>query len=147
MANHLREIEAARLRAGEPRRSIRLHFHFDRRLGYFIFGEEGYVNANDPFDPDKFPLYGWRADRWREIREEQERQDTIAPPERPARSTSGREEPPTTNRRQHTHDRADAPGDNKNNGQRENQGPDDEADTPSDQGSDDGKKTRHHKSE
>ena len=78
LADHLREVEAARIRAGEPRRSIRLHFHFDRRIRYFIFGEEGYINANDPFDPDEFPTFGWRVDRWREIREEQERQDALA---------------------------------------------------------------------
>jgi len=90
LANHLREVEAARLRAGEPRRSIRLQFQADRRWRYFLFGEEGYVNANDPFDPDEFPAYGWRADRWREIREEQERQDALTPRERPARGTNNK---------------------------------------------------------
>ena len=59
LAEHLREGEAARIR------------DFDRRIRYFIFGEEGYINANDVFDPDEFPTFGWRVDRWREIREEQ----------------------------------------------------------------------------
>ena len=70
LAEHLREVEADRVRAGEPRRSIRLHFHFDRRLRYFIFGEEGYINRNDPGD-DEFPRFSWRIDRVREHQEAQ----------------------------------------------------------------------------
>ena len=70
LAEHLREVEANRVRAGEPRRSIRLHFHFDRRLRYFLFGEDGYINPNDP-GGDEFPRHGWRRDRVREHQEEQ----------------------------------------------------------------------------
>jgi hypothetical protein len=134
LADHLREVEAARLRAGEPRQSIHLHFHFYRRLCYFIFGEEGYINANDPFDPDEFPSFGWRADCWREIREEQERQDAIVNTGQPAPSTGGKE-PTPINEGQHTYNGADAPGDNGDDRQHTNQGPDEAAEDSYDQGS------------
>jgi hypothetical protein len=63
LAQHLRDIEAARIRNGEPRRSIRLLFRYDPAFRYIIFGEEGYVNPNDLFEREDFPSFGWRIDR------------------------------------------------------------------------------------
>jgi hypothetical protein len=61
LAEHLREIEAERIRAGEPRRSLHLHFQFAPGFRYWIFGEEGYVLQNDRFEGRKFPAFGWQA--------------------------------------------------------------------------------------
>jgi hypothetical protein len=63
LAEHLREVEAARIRASEPRRSIRLHFHYDRAFRYILFGEEGYISPNNPYEGDEFPRFGWQTDR------------------------------------------------------------------------------------
>ena len=63
LAEHLWEIEVERIRAGEPRRSLRLHFRFDPGFRYWIFGEEGYVLQNDRFEGREFPTFGWRANR------------------------------------------------------------------------------------
>jgi hypothetical protein len=63
LAQHLRDIEAARIRNGEPRRSIRLLFRYDPAFRYIIFGEEGYVSPNDHFEGEEFPSFGWRIDR------------------------------------------------------------------------------------
>jgi hypothetical protein len=49
------------IRAGEPPRSLRLHFYFDPGFRYIIFGEEGYVDPNDIFE--EFPSFGWKAAR------------------------------------------------------------------------------------
>jgi hypothetical protein len=63
LAQHLRDIEAARIRNGEPRRSIRLLFRYDPAFRYIIFGEEGYVSPNDRFEGEEFPSFGWQIDR------------------------------------------------------------------------------------
>jgi hypothetical protein len=62
-AQHLRDIEATRIRNGEPRRSIRLHFRYDPAFRYIIFGKEGYVSQIDRFEGEEFPSFGWRIDR------------------------------------------------------------------------------------
>jgi hypothetical protein len=77
LAQHLRDVEAERIRAGNPRRSIRLNFHFDRRIRYFIFGEEGYVNRNDQWESE-FPAYGWRVDHSHLLRKQEEQEGNNA---------------------------------------------------------------------
>ena len=72
LAEHLREVEAARIRAGEPRRSLRLHFRFDPTFRYILCGEEGYVNPNDPYERQEFPTFGWRIDRRHYLLQNQE---------------------------------------------------------------------------
>jgi hypothetical protein len=63
LAEHLREIEAEQIWAGEPRRSLRLHFQFAPGFRYWIFGEEGYVLQNNRFEGREFPTFEWRANR------------------------------------------------------------------------------------
>ncbi len=77
LAQHLRDVEAERIRAGNPRQSIRLHFHFDRRIRFFIIGEEGYVNQNDLWDSE-FPAYGWRVDHSHLLRNQEEQEGNNA---------------------------------------------------------------------
>jgi hypothetical protein len=72
LAEHLREIEAARIRAGEPRQSLRLHFRFDPTFCYILCGKEGYVNPNDPYERQEFPTFGWRIDRRHYLLQNQE---------------------------------------------------------------------------
>ena len=63
LAEHLREVEATRIWNGEPRHSIRLQFQYDPTFRYIIFGKEGYVVPNDPFEGEELPSFGWREDR------------------------------------------------------------------------------------
>ncbi len=72
LAEHLSEVEAARIRAGKPRRSLRLHFRFDPTFHYILCGEEGYVNPNDPCERQEFPTFGWRIDRRHYLLQNQE---------------------------------------------------------------------------
>jgi hypothetical protein len=61
LTQHLCDIEAEQIRAANPCRSIRLHFHFNQRIRYFIFGEERYINQHDLWEGE-FPACGWRVD-------------------------------------------------------------------------------------
>ncbi len=72
LAEHLRKVEAARIRAGEPRQSLRLHFWFDRTFCYILYGEEGYVNPNNPCKRQEFPTFGWRIDQRHHLLQNQE---------------------------------------------------------------------------
>ncbi len=61
-AQHLCEVEEERIRDGEPRRSLRLHFKkYIPDFRYLLFGEEGYATPTDDSDPREFPTYGFRA--------------------------------------------------------------------------------------
>jgi hypothetical protein len=77
LAQHLCDGEAERIRAGNPRQSIRLCFHFDRRIRYFIFGEEGYINQNNLWDSE-FPAYGLRVDHSHLLRNQEEQEGNNA---------------------------------------------------------------------
>jgi hypothetical protein len=58
LAQHLHDVEAARIRVGRRRRSRPRPEH-----RYFIFGEEGYLKKNDPFEGEEFLRLGFRIDR------------------------------------------------------------------------------------
>ncbi len=72
LAEHLREVEATRIRAGKPRQSLRLHFRFDRTFRYILYGKEGYVNPNNPCERQEFPTFGWRIDQRHHLLQNQE---------------------------------------------------------------------------
>ncbi len=55
--NRLRAIEAQRIQANEPRRSIRLQTRQVWRYRYLIFGEEGFIDPRDSIE--EFPSCGW----------------------------------------------------------------------------------------
>ncbi len=61
-AQHLCEVEEERIRDGEPRRSLQLHFKkYIPDFRYLLFGEEGYATRTNDSDPREFPTYGFRA--------------------------------------------------------------------------------------
>jgi hypothetical protein len=125
LAEHLREVKAARIRAGEPRQSIRLHSRFDPTFCYILCGEEGYVSPNDPYERQEFPTFGWRIDRRHYLLQNQEGHEGhdggeqgAAQPAEPA----GEIAPADNEADQQEPDGADAPADEEAEGRNRNQG-------------------------
>jgi hypothetical protein len=119
-------MEAARIRAGEPRRSIRLHSQFDPTFCYILFGEEGYVSPNDPYEGQEFPTFGWRIDRRHYLFQNQEGhkghdggEQGAAQPAEPAGDIA----PADNKADQQKPDGADTPADEEAEGRNRDQGP------------------------
>jgi hypothetical protein len=111
LAQHLHDGEAERIRAGNPCRSIRLHFRFDRWIRYFIFGEEGYVNRNDLWDSE-FSAYGWRIDHSHLLRNQEEQEGNNASKQ----GAEGNDAKKQGTEQQYEPEGADAPADKETEG-------------------------------